>query len=100
MLQSVLITAVLIVLLLPYSIRPSIYVGLKAGSAMYKKWYYEVIVDHVEKTTHLAPLLRVGWANTGGFVPYPGGGEQWGANGVGGDLHSYAFDGLNLWTGE
>ncbi|XP_064602338.1 ryanodine receptor 2-like [Liolophura sinensis] len=81
------------------SIRPSIYVGLKAGSAMYKKWYYEVIVDHVEKTTHLPPLLRVGWANTGGFVPYPGGGEQWGANGVGGDLYSYAFDGLNLWTG-
>jgi hypothetical protein len=39
-------------------------------------------------------------ANTNGFVPYPGSGEQWGSNAVGDDLYSYAFDGVNLWTGQ
>lgn len=32
-------------------------------------------------------------------MPYPGGGEKWGGNGVGDDLYSYGFDGANLWTG-
>uniref|UniRef100_A0A2I3GX59 Ryanodine receptor 2 n=1 Tax=Nomascus leucogenys TaxID=61853 RepID=A0A2I3GX59_NOMLE len=38
--------------------------------------------------------LRVGWASTEGYSPYPGGGEEWGGNGVGDDLFSYGFDGL------
>lgn len=79
--------------------RPNIYAGLREGSAMYKKWYFEVMVIQYEPVTHLHPVLRIGWANTGGFVPYPGGGEQWGANGCGDSLYSYAFDGENLWTG-
>lgn len=33
------------------------------------------------------------------YVPYPGGGEKWGGNGVGDDLYSFGFDGANLWTG-
>ena len=33
------------------------------------------------------------------YVPYPGGGEKWGGNGVGDDLFSFGFDGANLWTG-
>ena len=28
--------------------------------------------------TSLPPHFRVGWANTAGYVPYPGGGEKWG----------------------
>nr|KAG5704413.1 hypothetical protein BaRGS_024268 [Batillaria attramentaria] len=81
------------------SMRPNIYVGLREGSAMYKKWYFEVVVIQHQGATHLPPVLRVGWANTCGFVPYPGGGEHWGSNGAGDDLYSYAFDGHHLWTG-
>ena len=33
------------------------------------------------------------------YVPFPGGGEKWGGNGVGDDLFSYGFDGAYLWTG-
>ena len=31
--------------------------------------------------------------STSGYIPYPGGGEKWGGNGVGDDLYSYGFDG-------
>jgi len=79
---------------------PNIYVGRCEGSAIYLKWYYEAIIDHVETVSHLAPLIRIGWANTEGFVPYPGAGSNWGSNGVGDDLFSYGFDGVSLWTGE
>lgn len=68
----------------------------------------------------MMPHLRIGWANAKGFVsinfymfsvsisvdaccgryvPYPGGGEKWGGNGVGDDLYSYGFDGAFLWSG-
>lgn len=33
------------------------------------------------------------------YVPYPGGGEKWGGNGVGDDLYSFGFDGGFLWCG-
>lgn len=33
------------------------------------------------------------------YMPYPGGGEKWGGNGVGDDLYSFGFDGAYLWTG-
>lgn len=33
------------------------------------------------------------------YLPYPGGGEKWGGNGVGDDFYSFGFDGANLWTG-
>jgi ryanodine receptor 2 len=75
------------------------YVAKKEGSATYHRWYYEAVVDHIEQVTHLAPHIRLGWANTEGYLPYPGGGQHWGANGVGDDLYSYGFDGVNLWTG-
>lgn len=32
-------------------------------------------------------------------MPYPGGGEKWGGNGVGDDLYSFGFDGAYLWSG-
>uniref|UniRef100_A0A3B3TF51 Ryanodine receptor 1 n=1 Tax=Paramormyrops kingsleyae TaxID=1676925 RepID=A0A3B3TF51_9TELE len=71
------------------------------GSTQYKKWYFELIVDHVEPfLTAQAGHLRVGWALTEGYSPYPGGGEGWGGNGVGDDLYSYGFDGLHLWSGR
>lgn len=83
------------------SMRPNIFLGTCEGSTQYKKWYYELIVDHVEPfLTAQACHLRVGWALTEGYSPYPGGGEGWGGNGVGDDLYSYGFDGIHLWTGE
>ena len=81
--------------------RPNIFLGISEGSAQYKKWYYELMVDHTEPfVTAEATHLRVGWASTEGYSPYPGGGEEWGGNGVGDDLFSYGFDGLHLWAGE
>ncbi|KAG5262307.1 hypothetical protein AALO_G00273740 [Alosa alosa] len=82
------------------SMRPNIFLGISEGSAQYKKWYYELIVDHVDPfITAEATHLRMGWASTHGYSPYPGGGEGWGSNGVGDDLYSYGFDGLHLWSG-
>ncbi len=81
--------------------RPNIFLGTCEGSTQYKKWYYEVMVDYVEPfVTAQASHLRVGWALTEGFSPYPGGGEGWGGNGVGDDLYSYGFDGHHLWSGK
>lgn len=83
------------------SMRPNIFLGVSDGSAQYRKWYYELIVDQVLPfVTAEATQLRVGWANTSGYAPYPSGGEGWGGNGVGDDLYSYGFDGLHLWSGE
>ncbi|XP_066559872.1 ryanodine receptor 1b isoform X5 [Amia ocellicauda] len=83
------------------SVRPNIFLGTCEGSTQYKKWYFEVMVDYVEPfVTAQATHLRVGWALTEGYSPYPGGGEGWGGNGVGDDLYSYGFDGLHLWSGR
>ncbi|XP_065696121.1 ryanodine receptor 3 isoform X1 [Patagioenas fasciata] len=83
------------------SIRPNIFLGVAEGSAQYKKWYFELIIDQVEPFLTAEPThLRVGWASTSGYAPYPGGGEGWGGNGVGDDLYSYGFDGLHLWSGR
>lgn len=75
--------------------------GVAEGSAQYKKWYFELIIDQVDPFLTAEPThLRVGWASTSGYAPYPGGGEGWGGNGVGDDLYSYGFDGLHLWSGR
>lgn len=80
--------------------RPNIFLGISEGSAQYRKWYYELMVDHLEPfVTAESTHLRVGWASTEGYSPYPGGGAEWGGNGVGDDLYSYGFDGLHLWSG-
>ncbi|KAF3691469.1 Ryanodine receptor 2 [Channa argus] len=82
------------------NMRPNIFLGVSEGSAQYRKWYYELIVDQaLPFVTAEATHLRVGWANTSGYAPYPSGGEGWGGNGVGDDLYSYGFDGLHLWSG-
>ncbi|TKS76306.1 Ryanodine receptor 3 [Collichthys lucidus] len=79
------------------NIRPNIFLGVAEGSAQYKKWYFELVIDQVDHFVTGEPThLRVGWANTQGYAPYPGGGEGWGGNGVGDDLYSYSFDGLHL----
>lgn len=84
-----------------FSIRPNIFLGIAEGSAQYKKWYFELIIDQVEPFLTAEPThLRVGWASASGYAPYPGGGEGWGGNGVGDDLYSYGFDGLHLWSGK
>uniref|UniRef100_A0A8C9YIY5 Ryanodine receptor 3 n=1 Tax=Sander lucioperca TaxID=283035 RepID=A0A8C9YIY5_SANLU len=83
------------------SMRPNIFLGVSEGSAQYKKWYYELMIDQVDHFVTSEPThLRVGWANAKGYAPYPGGGEGWGGNGVGDDLYSYGFDGLHLWSGQ
>ncbi|XP_036448593.1 ryanodine receptor 3 [Colossoma macropomum] len=83
------------------SMRPNIFLGVREGSAQYKKWYFELMIDQVEHFMTSEPThLRVGWASTKGYAPYPGGGEGWGGNGVGDDLYSYGFDGLYLWSGR
>ncbi|KAJ3591316.1 hypothetical protein NHX12_009262, partial [Muraenolepis orangiensis] len=83
------------------SMRPNIFLGTCEGSTQYKKWYFEVMVDQVQPFLTAQPVhLRVGWALTEGYSPYPGGGEGWGSNGVGDDLYSYGFDGLHLWSGR
>ena len=57
-------------------------------------------MEKVEKDGNCQhPYLRVGWANTTGFSPYPVGGDFYGENGVGDDAYSFGFDGINLWTG-
>ncbi|KFQ34583.1 Ryanodine receptor 2, partial [Merops nubicus] len=82
------------------SMRPNIFLGISEGSAQYRKWYYELMVDYLEPfVTAESTHLRVGWASTEGYSPYPGGGAEWGGNGVGDDLYSYGFDGLHLWSG-
>ncbi|XP_037829496.1 ryanodine receptor 2 [Kryptolebias marmoratus] len=83
------------------SMQPNIFLGNSDGSAQYKKWYYELIVDHaLPFVTAEATHLRVGWANTNGYAPDPSGRESWGGNGVGDDLYSYGFDGLHLLSGS
>ena len=83
------------------SVRPNIFLGTCEGSTQFKKWYFEMMVDYVEQfVTAQASHLRVGWAMTEGYSPYPGGGEAWGGNGVGDDLYSYGYDGLDLWSGR
>lgn len=83
------------------SMHPNIFLGVSDGSAQYRKWYYEVVVDHVQPFITPDPThLRVGWGNTGCYAPYTTGGEGWGGNGVGDDLYSYGFDGLHLLSGE
>ena len=58
-----------------FSARPNLFVGHVANSALYSKWYFEVTIDHVEQMSSIPPHFRVGWGNTMGYVPYPGGGK-------------------------
>ena len=81
------------------SVHPNIYIGVAESSGTYRKWYFEAIIDHISAASHLEPHLRIGWANTNSYTPYPGSGSRWGANGLGDDLSSWAFDGTRIWTG-
>lgn len=45
---------------------PSVMVGVVEGSAWFKRWYFEVEVEHMEQLTRQVPFLRVGWANSAG----------------------------------
>ncbi|GMS80971.1 hypothetical protein PENTCL1PPCAC_3146, partial [Pristionchus entomophagus] len=77
------------------SVMPNVLVGVVEGSSLFRKWYFEAEVEHVETMTKEEPYLRVGWANSVGFKPFPGSGDRWGCNGVGDDFYSYGFDGMN-----
>lgn len=80
--------------------RPNVSISVDKNSTVYKKWYFEVAIDKQEAGTSRPVHFRVGWATTQGFRTYLRGGEGWGNSGVGDDLYSFGFDGLNLWTGE
>uniref|UniRef100_A0A8C4N5Z1 Ryanodine receptor 3 n=1 Tax=Eptatretus burgeri TaxID=7764 RepID=A0A8C4N5Z1_EPTBU len=83
------------------SLRPNIFLGVSEGSAQYRQWYFELMVDSAEPFVTAQPThLRVGWATTEGYTPYLGSGEGWNEHGVGDDLYSYGFDGLQLWSGR
>ncbi|KAJ1347269.1 hypothetical protein KIN20_002290 [Parelaphostrongylus tenuis] len=79
------------------SVMPNVLVGVVEGSALFRRWYFEAEVEHIEKMTKEAPYLRVGWANSSGFKPFPGSGDKWGCNGVGDDFYSYGFDGRSIY---
>ena len=79
-------------------------VGVEDGESMYKKWYFEVEIDLCENlggspNTNITPHCRIGWA-TNDFQPTPDGYDGLTAPGIGDDLCSYGFDGVNLWFGE
>ncbi|CAF3701689.1 unnamed protein product, partial [Rotaria sp. Silwood1] len=76
--------------------RPNIVVGVEDGESMYKKWYFEVVIDHIEQVTHVQPHIRIGWATTH-FQPSPGHGDGFSSNGIGDNTYSYGFDGQNIW---
>jgi len=76
---------------------PNILVGLVDGCALFKRWYFECEVEHLEQMTKYPPFLRVGWANTTGFRPFPGSGDGWGCMAVGDDFYSYGFDGCRMY---
>uniref|UniRef100_A0A158P902 Ryanodine receptor 44F n=1 Tax=Angiostrongylus cantonensis TaxID=6313 RepID=A0A158P902_ANGCA len=65
------------------SMMPNVLVGVVEASALFRRWYFEAE----------EPYLRVGWANSSGFKPFPGSGDRWGCSGVGDDFYSYGFDG-------
>ncbi|KAI1722893.1 RIH domain-containing protein [Ditylenchus destructor] len=79
------------------SMMPNILVGLVDGSSLFKRWYFEAEVEHIEQVTKSQPLLRIGWGNTAGFRPFPGSGDGWGCGGAGDDFHSWSFDGLFMY---
>ncbi|XP_028278418.1 ryanodine receptor 2 [Parambassis ranga] len=82
------------------SMRPNLLLALGDDSAQPRRWYYELVVDHINPFLTPEPThLRVGWASTKGYQPRPTGGVGWGSNGVGDDLCSYGFDGLHVWSG-
>lgn len=58
-----------------FSIMPNTLVGLVDGSSLFKKWYFEAEVEHIETVTNIRPYLRVGWANTVGYRPFLGAGD-------------------------
>jgi ryanodine receptor 2 len=76
--------------------RPNLVVGVEDGESMYKKWYFEVVIDHIEQVTHVQPHIRIGWATTH-FQPSPGHGDGFSSNGIGDNTYSYGFDGRNIW---
>ncbi|CAF1664754.1 unnamed protein product, partial [Adineta ricciae] len=76
--------------------RPNILVGVEDGESMYKKWYFEVVIDHIEQVTHVQPHIRIGWATTD-FQPSPGHGDGFSSNGIGDNTYSYGFDGRYVW---
>ncbi|KAK5965079.1 hypothetical protein GCK32_008746 [Trichostrongylus colubriformis] len=58
------------------SMMPNVLVGVVEGSALFRRWYFEAEVEHIEKMTKQEPYLRVGWANSVGFKPFPGSGDK------------------------
>jgi hypothetical protein len=54
---------------------------------MYKKWYFEFVIDHIEQMRHFQPHIRIDWVRIY-FQPLPDRGDGFSANGI---------DGRNVW---
>ncbi|KAL7671399.1 hypothetical protein ACOME3_006297 [Neoechinorhynchus agilis] len=80
------------------SMRPNIAVSYQPNATMYPRWYFEVVVDQIEKVSADEPFLRIGWANDK-FSFAPGIGHSSRSVGAGDDSYSWAFDGSSVWFG-
>ena len=54
-----------------HSLHPDLYVGIKAGSATYTKWFYQVEITACTGPAGHTPHLRIGWAHPTLFRPHP-----------------------------
>ena len=53
------------------SVHPNVYLSVHEGSALYKKWYFEVELTQLSCKSLYTPHFRVGWAHTSLFQPRP-----------------------------
>ena len=53
------------------SVHPNVYLSVHEGSALYKKWYFEVELTQLSCKSAYTPHFRVGWAHASLFQPYP-----------------------------
>ncbi len=42
-----------------FGIRPNVLVGVEDLESMYKKWYFEFVIDHIEQMRHFQPHIRI-----------------------------------------
>jgi hypothetical protein len=70
-----------------FVIRPNILVGVEDLESLYKKWYFEFVIDHIEQKTHFQPHIRIDCVRIH-FQPLPDHGDGFSSNGI---------DGRNAW---
>ena len=67
---------------------------------MFHRWYFEVEITQLAPKTNRQPHFRVGWAHVSHFNPRPTSNSLiTTSGGVGDDMFSLGYDGLNFWVG-